>query len=252
MKVLIYLGHPAHFHLFKETIKILKAKGNEIIIVIKRKDVLEDLLKSAGLNYYNVFPKERKDDKFSIALSLLRRDKEVFKIALKEKPNLMIGTSPEITHVGKLLRVPSIVVNEDDADQVKFFAYFSYPFADTIFVPSSCRVGRWKDKTVFYEGYHELAYLHPHYFTPDKLKIKELFKDEKPFFIIRFAKLTAHHDEGKTGITFSSALKIIETLSSRGNLFITSERELEPEFEKYRIKLHPSLIHHALAFADLY
>src|SRR5690606_32518188 len=41
-------------------------------------------------------------------------------------------------------------------------------------------------------------------------------------------------------------------LDRKGKVYITAERELEPEFEPYRIKLDPSFIHHALAFANLY
>ena len=44
MTLLVYLGHPAHFHLFKETIKNLQAKAVKVVIVIKSKDVLEKLL----------------------------------------------------------------------------------------------------------------------------------------------------------------------------------------------------------------
>ena len=73
-----------------------------------------------------------------------------------------------------------------------------------------------------------------------------------PFFIIRFAKLTAHHDKGKTGITTEIAQKIIDLLAPHGNIYITSERELEPQFEKYRITIKPENIHHALYYADMY
>ena len=55
MKLLFYMGHPAHFHLYKETIKSLQFKGVECFVLIKSKDVLEDLLQSSGLSYINVF-----------------------------------------------------------------------------------------------------------------------------------------------------------------------------------------------------
>ena len=41
MKILFHLGHPAHFHLFKNTIKNLIKDGNKIFIIIQKKDVLE-------------------------------------------------------------------------------------------------------------------------------------------------------------------------------------------------------------------
>ena len=45
MKILIYIGHPAQFLFFKNFIKQEKQKGNEVIVLIKSKDVLEDLIK---------------------------------------------------------------------------------------------------------------------------------------------------------------------------------------------------------------
>jgi uncharacterized protein len=250
MKYLFYLGHPAHFHLFKNTINELNSKNHSIQIVIKKKDVLEELLKSEGWTYKNIYPRERKDNKFSIALSLLVRDWAFLKIARNFKPDLMIGTSAEITHIGKLLSIPSVVVNEDDAEVVPLFAKLSYPFASNILVPSGCSVGKWDSKTIFYQGYHELAYLHPNKYktVPEKLSANR----KQKIFFIRFAKLTAHHDEGKSGISNQLAYIIIERLSKEGRVYISSERVLDEKLEKYRIKLQPSEVLNFLASSDLY
>ena len=45
MVVLVYLGHPAHFHLFKETIKNLQAKSHKVVIIINN---LETTLHNAN------------------------------------------------------------------------------------------------------------------------------------------------------------------------------------------------------------
>ena len=37
-----------------------------------------------------------------------------------------------------------------------------------------------------------------------------------------------------------------------GTIYITSERPLEPQFEKYRIRINPLDMHHVMAFASLY
>ena len=36
MRVLVYMGHPAHFHLYKNVIKGLKEDGNEVDVLIKK------------------------------------------------------------------------------------------------------------------------------------------------------------------------------------------------------------------------
>ena len=40
MNILFHLGHPAHFHLFKNVIKHVKERGHLSYIVIKKKDIL--------------------------------------------------------------------------------------------------------------------------------------------------------------------------------------------------------------------
>ena len=252
MNLLFYLGHPAHFHLFKNVIKELKKREHRVSILIKKKDILEDLLIETKLDYVNILRNGRKDNKTSMGIGLLKRDFRMFSYSLNNRPDLMIGTSPEITHVGKLLNINSIVVNEDDAEQVPLFAKLSYPLASSILAPASCSTGKWNYKTIHYNGYHELSYLHPSHFIPAAKKIKELTNNgEMKYFILRFAKLSAHHDSGKMGITTAIAEKIIDRLKILGRVYITSERELEPQFEKYRISIKPSDMHDALYFSHL-
>ncbi len=252
MKYLFHLGHPAHFHLFKNTINELKHAGHEVAILIKKKDILEELLQKSGFEYYNLLPHGRKDSKFGIALGMLETDLKLFRFALKFKPTVMIGTSVAISHVGKLLGIPSINVNEDDFDVVPLYSKLSYPWASTILAPNVCRTGKWARKTIFYKSYHELAYLHPNHFKPDKANVEKYFSVDTPYFVIRFAKLTAHHDSGVKGITSEIAEKLIEILKPFGRVYITSERQLEPKFEEYRININPLDIHHVMAFATLY
>jgi predicted glycosyltransferase len=252
MKYLFYLGHPAHFHLFKNVMAQLQKDGHEIRIVIKKKDVLENLLQTHHLPYVNIMPRGRKDNRFSIAYGVVQRDAKLFNIVRHDRPDVMVGTSVEIAHVGRVLKIPSIVVNEDDFDVVPRFSRLAYPSADYILAPVCCRVGKWKQKKISYDGYHELAYLHPANFTPDRGRLESLGLGGERFFLLRFAKLTAHHDAGIRGIDQGVAEKIIRHLEPHGRVFISAERELEPQFEKYRIRIDPSDMHHALAFADIY
>jgi hypothetical protein len=248
VKYLFYLGHPAHFHLLIETIRSLKANGHSIEIVIKSKDVLEDLVKDARLNYYNIFPGKRKENKLSIALSIIQRDTRLFKIVKANRPNLMIGTSAEITHIGRIFNITSIVVNEDDAEAVPLFAKLSYPFANLILAPNGCSTGRWKNKTIHYDGYHELAYLHP---SRNKMVLDKNSSNRKKFFI-RFARLTAHHDKGISGIDNEFAERIINKLITAGDIYISSERQLKSSLERFRISLPPAEVLGFLATCDLY
>jgi predicted glycosyltransferase len=250
-KILFHIGHPAHFQLFKNVILDLKAKGHTCYILIKKKDILEDLLIESGLDYINILPEGKKKSKLDLIFGMLKRDWRMFRFCLKNRPDILIGTSVEISHVGTLLRIPSINVEEDDAAVIPLHAKFSYPFSTEILTPTICDNGKWNKRSIKYNGYHELTYLHPTVFTPSKEVVKKYFDPGKPYFIMRFVALTAHHDAGIKGINTEIASKIIAMLKPYGDIYITSERPLEPEFEEYRLAINPLDIHHVMAYSKM-
>lgn len=233
-------------------IQSLHEAGHETIIAIKTKDVLERLLDARGWPYHNLYAKERRGGSLAIARSMLMRECGLYWLVRRLQPDLMIGTSVEITHVGSVQGIPSIVVNEDDVDVVPKFASLAYPFASKILAPASCRLGKWWNKAVRYEGYHELAYLHPNHFTPDPRVRAQLATPAERFFLMRFAALNAHHDDGRKGIPDDLARKLVRKLEPYGRVYVSSERPLDQEWQRYRYPLPPDTLHDALAFADLY
>ena len=252
MKVLFFLGHPAHFHLFKHVIHELSADGHEVHIVIKKKDILEQLLRSSELPYVNLLPEGRSDGKLGIIIGVLKKNKALYSYCREHKPDIMAGTSAEIAHIGKLLGIPSVNFTEDDYHIVRNFGRVTYPFADAILSPITCDNGRWNNKTVTYKGYHKLAYLHPNRFSPNEEIVKKYITVDKPYFILRFAKLNAHHDDGILGMDDELARNVVEKLSAHGNVYITSERELAKDLEPYRLQINLLDIHHIMAFATLF
>lgn len=251
LNLLFYLHHPAHFHLFKNVINNLEKLGHKVSIIATPKDVLMELLDDAKMDYYKIIDYNRKANKVAIATSLLIQDLRLFKYCRRNKPDLLLGTSTEICHIGSLLNIPSLFFNEDDVNVVKMVGYLAYPFASKIVCPTCCDVGNWRNKAIKYEGYHELAYLHPKYFKPDLDVVKKYFPNNGKYYMIRFAKLEAHHDSNVRGIECTIASKLIDILMEHGEVLITSERQLEPQFEKYRIQCSPAEIHHFIANASL-
>jgi predicted glycosyltransferase len=252
MRVLFQLGHPAHFHLFKLTVRNLINSGHKVDILIKKKDILEKLLIDSNLPFHNILPTGRKNSKIGIAVGQLKQDLGLIRFCLKNKPDIMVGTSVAISHAGKLLNIPSINVNEDDAEAVPLYAKLTYPWATTIVAPFVCSTSKWKAKTINYNGYHELAYLHPNHFKPD-IDIAKKYVDTKiPFFIIRFSNLTAHHDTGVEGINTEMAARLIEMLKPYGNIIITSEKQIDEKLEQYRKPVDVLDMHHLMAFAKIF
>ena len=252
MRILVYLGHPAHFHNYKNTIAALKEHGHEVEVLIKKKDILEDLLRNAGIPYHNILEEGRKDSKTGIFLGIVKRAWRLNKFCNRFHPDILTGSSVENSWIGPLRGLPVINIGEDDADVVPNYAKLTYPGASVILCPESCDCGKWNGKAVKYPGYQELGYLHPENFTPDRSVVEKYFSTDTPYFLMRFSGLNAHHDVGIRGISNAIAARLIDLLKPHGRIYITSERSLAPEFEPYRIAINPLDIHHVMAFADLY
>ncbi len=246
-KILVYLGHPAHYHLFRNVMNRLRNDGKEIVILIKSKDILEELLKRNNEEYLNILPEGRKDSKIGILIGLLKRDMRLFKFVLGKKFDLLIGSEPSIAHVGRLLNIPSLVFVEDDAEVIPHFAKLAFPFTKYVLAPVSCDLGKWENKKISYHGYQKLTYLHPNWFSPDKSIFTKYFPEEEKIFMLRLSKLNAHHDFGIGGMTKEFLLKLVAILEKEGRVVISDEGNILPELEKYQLKINPLDIHHILA-----
>ena len=253
MRILVQLSHPAHFHYYHISIKRWMEDGHFVLVLIKTKDVLEQLLIDANIEYLNINRKVHRNSKFGYLMDMFARDIRIIRLCKKYHIDILTGSSAEIAQVGWLLRKPAICTGEDDAAIIPNYVKCTAPFLQVRLTPTTCDNGVMERKSIKYHSYQELAYLHPNHFTPDPTVLdKYSINTENPFFIIRFASLTAHHDKGIHGINLSIARQLISILSNYGTIYITSERELEPELEPFRLCISPIDMHHVMAFSSLY
>ena len=252
MNILIQLSHPAHFHLYKNVAQNFMRDGHKVFILIKTKDILEDLLKQSGLPYYNILKEAHRKSKFGMLWDMLVRDWRILRFVKKHKIDLLTGSTVEVAQVGWLTRKYRVNTGEDDMNVVPLFPKMAGPFMGTILSPRVCNNYSLEPYSVKYESYHELAYLHPNHFQADKNVVEKYFSADTPFFILRFSSLNAYHDAGIQGINTEIAQHLIDILKPHGRIYITSERELEPQFEPYRIKINTLDMHHVMAFSTLY
>lgn len=252
MRFLFYLGHPAHYHNVKHSVRSIKALGHEVLVVARGKDVLFDLVD--GEKDWNVIKLSGRSSrgKFGLAANIAGREFTMLRIAMRYRPHLMVGTDLVITHVARLIGTRSVLINEDDSAAVPLMAKLAFPFATAILAPNCCDQSPANHKKIGYEGYHELAYLHPDIFSSTQAELPEALKENSPYFILRFASLHAHHDVGKRGITDALALELIKCIEPYGKVFITSERPFAEGLEQYRLMVHPAQMHIAMAHASLY
>jgi predicted glycosyltransferase len=243
MKILIYLGHPAQYHFFKNIVNNLK-KRHKIHCLIKTKDVLEKLLLADGAEFTNILPEGRKSSKTGIIWGLFKRGIRVLHESLNFKPDLMLGSDPSIAHIGKLLKIPTLTVLEDDAHVIYDLAKLTFPFSTYIIAPDSCNCGKWNPKKISYAGYMKLAYLHPNYFTCDE-------PDYQMTALVRLSNLDAFHDRGIRGFDENLLKQTIKILCRKYKVFLSSEKQIHPFFDEYLLRINPSYIHKVLCKTSL-
>jgi len=252
MKYLFYVGHPAQYLFVRSTIRQLAASPeHRVTLLIKSKDVLEDLVRKDQVPYRNIQLKERRKGRLSILTSFLSRLLTLLPILLRTRPNLLIATDATVAQLGRLLGINRITIIEDDYEVIRNLARLNYPFTQTILCPEACGVGPYEAKKVGYKGYMKLAYLHPNVFTPDE-GVRRRYGLTKPYVLIRLSALNAHHDFGIRGLTPSALRSVIDLVQARGyEVRLSAEADRTPEFAPYRLRIEPSDMHHVLAQASM-
>ena len=253
MNILVQLAHPAQFYFYRIAINNWQNHGHKVIVAIKTKDILEQLMIEANIPYININDKQHRGNKIGMLWDMIVRDWKLLIICKKEKIDLLTGSTAEVAQVAWLLKKYSVCIGEDDANIVPIYVKSVLPFLQTRLTPVTCRCGKMEPKSIHYEGFQKLAYLHPNVFTPQVDVVKKYGIDlDYPFFLIRLVSLTAHHDEGINGMNSNVIQTVISVLEKKGKVYISSERALESQFEKYRLHINPLDIHHVMAFSTMY
>ena len=244
---MIGITHPKAVHFWKNIINNLENDGHSVKIVTWDKDITLYLLNVYGLDY-EVVGKHYKN-LLKKAYGMVKSDFKLLKIAKRFNPDILVSAPPYFVQVSEIIRKPHICLS--DTEHANLVGLLSFPFTDVILTPSCFKRELNPKKHIKFDGYLELAYLHPHYFKPDSsiLDDLELSKNDK-FIVLRFVSWEASHDIGQHGLV--NKKKFVKELEKYGRIFITSERKTHPDLEKYRITVPPERIHDLLYFATLY
>lgn len=249
--LLFEVNHPGQVHLLRNLYHILIVNGHKIIVITKKDKIINHLLDFYKIKYTLIGEKGA-----GVVGKLIKQivfDVKAFLITKKNKLTLGVGSSITNDHLSAISSFQSIHLSDDDENIVPLIKKFSYPFTDIILAPECLKFPKFHFKTIGYNGYHELAYLHPNRFSPDENVLTKIgLKKNEPFFILRFVALLGHHDGGHKGISFEQKKIIINELKPHGKIFITSEKPIESEFEEYRLPVAPEEIHSLMYYAQMF
>lgn len=246
MHITVNITHPAHFHFFKNAIRLWQAEGHRVSILAREKDLTVPLLEEAGLAF-KVLTQVGHGMR-GLALELVQHSNGVWQHIQREKPDILVAIAGTfIVYPAKLANIPALVFY--DTEHAKLSNRLSYPMASRIFVPRAYQ-GELSSKFERYQGYQELAYLHPNHFKADadKLAVEGLELDE-PFSFVRLVAWNSHHDVYDYGV--SNPHELVARLEKYGRVLISSEADLPPDLQGYQMRGRPNDVHHILAHARL-
>lgn len=247
MNILIDIGHPAHVHIFRHFATEMIGKEHKVLFTCRDKEFEITLLESYGLPYKS-FGRKYKSVKGKF-WGLIKFDIQEFIVGFNFKPDILLSHgSIYAAHAAFLLRKPHISLEDTfNFEQIRLYK----PFTEVIL--TSDYDHPLKSKTVVtYSGYHELAYLHPNRFSPDKTVLSELGVNENEKYVIfRLVSWNASHDIGHTGLSHINVINTIREFSKYAKVFVSSESTLPEKLQEYKLNIAPNRVHDAIAFASL-
>ena len=246
MRILVDLLHPAHVHVFRALIHEARDRGDEVLVTARDKDVTVDLLEEFSIPHTIV--SKQATGAVGLVAEWGQRSVRLAMIARSFRPDVMIGImGVSIAPVGRVLRIPSVVFY--DTEFASTTNRVVYPLASAVVTPD-CYSAPVRGNHVRNASYHELAYLHPSRFTPDPAVVRRAGIDpDSTYSIVRFVSWEASHDRGERALSSDEKRRLVNRLSERGRVLISSEAALPADLEAFAFDGTPGAMHHVMAFA---
>ncbi len=225
----------------------MEAKGHSFKLVARDKECTLELLDHYGFKYVK---RKGYSSRYLKALGAFTISLSILSVARAFKPDIVVGGvgNVYIPFTGRMLGVPSLIF--DDTEHNSSALAIIRIFSSVICTPNSYTKELGK-KHVRYNGFHELAYLSPKYFTPDKSILRRAgIPSDENFILVRFVSWDAIHDKGHSGV--KDKIGLVMALSRIARVVISSEGSLPPELEPFRVNVKPYELHDLLAFSRLF
>lgn len=249
MRVLVDVTHPAHVHLFRNAIRVLRERGHAVRVVARDKDVTLDLLEAYGIDHTSL--SRTRDGTLGTLREWLGRGLSLFRTALQFKPDVVLSRlNPTAAYVASVLGVPNVVFHDNEV--AGMLSRVTLPAAAVVATPMAFDQ-ELPTRHVRYRGFHELAYLHPARFEPSTAPLREAgVEPDHPYAVVRLVAMDAHHDRGNEGFAPETVRRLVDGLAENGEVYLSSEKPLPADLAEYANPVPAEAMHDLLAFADVY
>jgi uncharacterized protein len=252
MNIGIFINTPAQVHFFKNIINALEKKGHTIEILARDYGETLSLLNEFGLKYF-LYAKSS-NSKVAKITSLPISIFKAHNFLKRNKLDILLGFGGQESYNAFLLRCPSITF-QDSEPHINLAYLIQYkifmPFVSSI-VTTKTFTDNMGKKHIKVDSYKEISYLHPRYFTPDEniFSLLKIGKNED-FVIIRFNAFDAVHDAGVSSFSLEEKRRLISELQKYAHVFISAEKNVTEDLEKYLLHIPKRKIHDCLYYAKL-
>ena len=208
MRILIDIGHPAHVHLFKHFAQFMLLNGHEILFTLRDKENEAYLMSKFNLPFKNLG--RHFISKKGKLIGLIKFSYLVYKTALKFKPDYSLSHgSIYAALASRLINKPHISLEDTfNFEQIRLYKPFTKVILTSGYSHPDLGINN-----IDYNSYHELAYLHQNYFSPNR---GNKYKTDSVRILLRFVAWEATHDAKSKGISLEMKRKAIEEFKKFG------------------------------------
>lgn len=246
MRILIEAHHPAHIHFWKHPVLKLIEAGHRVLLVGRDRDVMKRLLEVYDWIPY-VIPKRRARKNRLPLLEFLQRQMAVGWFISNFNPEVVASLMGSYCQSARLLGRRNVIFT--DSEFHHFNHRIAHPFADVVYTPT-CFYKDLGHKQRRYRGIHELMFLGPKEFIPDKTVLKR-YGDLKPgnYILIRLSAWNTFHDVGQSG--FGERVRDLIRRHGKQYKFLVSaeENKLPDNLNAIPVNSAPEDFHHLLSYA---
>ncbi|PWE28765.1 hypothetical protein DDZ14_18750 [Maritimibacter sp. 55A14] len=249
MRALFEIVHPADVLFFKRPMEALRARGDEILVLSRRKDIACDLLDEFRISHRPV--SAAATGVMNLAAELARRDLAVYRAARAFRPDVMVGFGGvAISHAGRAAGIPA--VSFYDSENATLQTRLTWPFITHLYVPKAYGGATPGGRTTRLPGVKELSFLHPSAFRADRATALAAGLDpERENFFVRVVAWRANHDLGKAGWPADLLSSVVARLSEAGAVHLSSETPLPDDLRMYAYRGPKNSVHHLLAYCRM-
>lgn len=239
MHCAIVIRHPEHARFYSPIHDRLVDSGHEVSVFVRDHDHARQLLDAHGIQYEVLAGQPT--SQLELVVGHAAFETRLLWAALRRNVDVLTSIGGlAVEHVAPLVGARSVVFVDWERGGVADASVSR--LADVVCSPGFVQ-STFGDRTVSYDGYHELTYLHPDRFEPSPDALDSLGIDPTdPYAVLGFVSATSETDE--------TAATTATHLAGHGDVYFTHESAVPDGFGSHHV-LDPTVTLDALAFADV-